>query len=225
LIQQFFRVSYDNIHVQSPGNMLTDHDPWLLQFYFRAMNPIRKHFLEAQELLIQILDDAAFIESVEKAGSMMVTSLAGKGKIISCGNGGSMCDAMHFAEELTGRYRDDRPPISALSISDASHISCVGNDYGYDQVFARMLRAVGREGDVLLAISTSGNSQNVLQAAIAAREMNIKVVGLTGKDGGKLSALCDTEIRVPWNGYADRIQEIHIKVIHVLIDYIERAHR
>ena len=188
------------------------------------MNPVRNHFLEAHGLLTTLLDDTSFISQIEEAGALMVDSLARKGKIISCGNGGSMCDAMHFAEELTGRYRDDRKPISAISISDPSHISCVGNDYGYNEVFARMIGAIGREEDTLLAISTSGNSANVLQAARTAREMNMKVVGLTGKDGGQLSALCDIEVRVPWNGYADRIQEIHIKVIHALIDYIERAH-
>jgi D-sedoheptulose 7-phosphate isomerase len=151
----------------------------------------------------------------------MVQSLKNGGKIISCGNGGSMCDAMHFAEELTGRYRNDRPSIAALSISDPSHMSCVGNDYGYQYVFSRYLQGVGREGDVLLAISTSGNSANVLEAAKVAKEKGIIVVGLTGKDGGQLAPLCDVEVCVPWNGYADRVQEIHIKVIHSLIDYIE----
>ena len=133
-----------------------------------------------------------------------------------------MCDAMHFAEELTGRYRDNRPALGAISISDPSHMSCVGNDYGYDSVFSRFIEGMGREGDVLLAISTSGNSKNVLKAAESARAKGIKVVALTGKDGGKLAAVCDVEIRAPWSGYADRIQEIHIKVIHSLIDYIER---
>ncbi len=180
--------------------------------------------MEAHGLLTNLLADNSFIERIEIAGSLMVEALSQKGKIISCGNGGSMCDAMHFAEELTGRYRDDRKPISAISISDPSHISCVGNDYGYNEVFSRMIGAIGREEDVLLAISTSGNSMNVLNAARTARQMNMKVVGLTGKDGGQLAALCDIEVRVPWHGYADRIQEIHIKVIHALIDYIERAY-
>ena len=143
-------------------------------------------------------------------------------KIISCGNGGSMCDAMHFAEELSGRFRNDRKALPAVSISDPSHISCVGNDYGFDQVFSRFVQGVGRKGDVLLAISTSGNSANVLQAAKAAKALGIRVVGLTGKDGGALAPLCDVEVRVPWMGYADRIQEVHIKVIHALIDHIER---
>ncbi|HLW39913.1 MAG TPA: D-sedoheptulose 7-phosphate isomerase, partial [Brumimicrobium sp.] len=152
----------------------------------------------------------------------LVSSFRADGKVISCGNGGSMCDAMHFAEELTGRYRDDRPAIGAVSISDPSHISCVGNDYGYDSIFSRYIEGMGRKGDVLLAISTSGNSSNVIKAIEVAKEKGIKVIGLTGKDGGKMADLCDVEIRAPFSNYADRAQEIHIKVIHSLIDYVER---
>lgn len=134
-----------------------------------------------------------------------------------------MCDAMHFAEELTGKFRDDRPPIAAMSISDPSHLTCVGNDHGFEQVFARFVQAHGRPGDVLLAISTSGNSPNILRAAEAAKSQGMQVVGLTGKDGGKLAGLCTVEVRVPHQGYADRIQEMHIKVIHALIDHIEQG--
>lgn len=184
---------------------------------------IAQHFEEAHNLLSEVLNSPAFLQSVEAAGNAMVSSLKNGGKIMSCGNGGSMCDAMHFAEELSGRYRDNRPAYAALSISDPSHISCVGNDYGYDHVFSRYLEGLGNHGDVLLAISTSGNSGNVLKAAEVAKAKGITVVGLTGKDGGKLAPLCDVEVRVPWNGYADRIQEIHIKVIHSLIDHIEEG--
>jgi D-sedoheptulose 7-phosphate isomerase len=151
----------------------------------------------------------------------MVTSIRNGGKIISCGNGGSMCDAMHFAEELTGRYRENRKAIPAISISDPSHISCVANDFGYDFVFSRYLEAVGQKGDVLLAISTSGNSKNVIEAIKTAKEKGMKVIGLTGKSGGAMAELCDVEIRAPYSEYADRAQEIHIKVIHSLIDFIE----
>lgn len=133
-----------------------------------------------------------------------------------------MCDAMHFAEELSGRYRADRPALAAISISDPSHISCVGNDYGYAYVFSRMVEAIGQAGDVLFVISTSGNSENVIHAVNAARSKNMKVIGLTGKDGGRLAGICDVEIRAPYSPYADRAQELHIKVIHSLIDYIER---
>jgi D-sedoheptulose 7-phosphate isomerase len=133
-----------------------------------------------------------------------------------------MCDAMHFAEELSGRYRNDRRALPAISISDPSHISCVGNDYGYDYIFSRYIEALGNEGDVLLAISTSGNSKNILEAIAAAKQKGMKVIGLTGKDGGKMASLCDVEIRAPRSTYADRAQEIHIKCIHSFIDYCER---
>ena len=133
-----------------------------------------------------------------------------------------MCDAMHFAEELTGRYRDDRRAIPAVSISDPSHITCVGNDYGFDAIFSRYIEGVGNQNDVLLAISTSGNSKNILNAINAAKAKNIKVIGLTGKTGGVMASVCDVEIRAPHSDYADRAQEIHIKVIHSLIDFLEK---
>ena len=151
----------------------------------------------------------------------MVNAMRSGGKVISCGNGGSMCDAMHFAEELTGRYRADRLALPAIAISDPSHLTCVGNDHGYEFVFSRFVEAMGQPGDVLLAISTSGNSPNIVRAAQAAKDGGMMVVGLTGKDGGALAPLCDAEVRVPWDGYADRIQEVHIKCIHALIDHIE----
>jgi D-sedoheptulose 7-phosphate isomerase len=186
------------------------------------MNSIKQHFEEAHNILSQFLSNENNFEAIEEAGQLMVDSVKAEGKILSCGNGGSMCDAMHFAEELTGKYRNDRPAIAAISISDASHIACVGNDFGYDFVFSRYLEAVGRKGDVLLAISSSGNSVNVIKAMEVAKKKGIKIVGLTGKDGGKMASLCDVEIRAPHSQYADRAQEIHIKVIHSLIDFIER---
>jgi len=152
----------------------------------------------------------------------MGNAIKSGGKIISCGNGGSHCDAMHFAEELTGKYRDARKALPAICISDASHISCVGNDYGYEFIFSRYLEALGNKGDVLLGISTSGNSGNVLNALQVARDKGMKTVVLTGNKGGKIGPLADVEIRVPHLGYADRIQEIHIKVIHILILLIEK---
>ncbi len=134
-----------------------------------------------------------------------------------------MCDAMHFAEELSGRFRNDRPALPAQSISDPSHISCVANDYGYDFVFSRAVEAFGRPGDVLLAISTSGNSRNICLAAHKAKEKGMQVIALTGKNGGELAAIADVEIRAPFSEYADRAQEIHIKVIHTLIFCVERS--
>lgn len=186
------------------------------------MNGIKQHFSEAHDVLGAFLADDKNFEALEAAGQLMVKALKNGKKIISCGNGGSMCDAMHFAEELSGRYRNDRKALAAISISDPSHMSCVGNDYGYAFVFSRYLEAVGQEGDVLLGISTSGNSENVLNAIKVAKEKGISVIGLTGKDGGKMSVECDVEIRAPHSKYADRAQEIHIKCIHSLIDYIER---
>ncbi|MEQ8325464.1 MAG: D-sedoheptulose 7-phosphate isomerase [Vicingaceae bacterium] len=183
---------------------------------------IRKNFIEALDVLQAFIGDPRNLDAVKEAGDLMIESLSNGGKIISCGNGGSMCDAMHFAEELTGRFRENRSPIAAISISDPSHISCVGNDYGFDQVFSRFVEGVGTDGDVLLAISTSGNSLNVVNACEVARSKGMKVVALTGKDGGKLKDNCDIEIRAPRSAYADRVQEIHIKVIHSLIHYIEQ---
>jgi D-sedoheptulose 7-phosphate isomerase len=189
----------------------------------KANQAIRTHLEEAAQLLERVLSDAAFLESVEAAGQVLVETLEKGGKAISCGNGGSMCDAMHFAEELSGRYREDRKALAALCCSDPSHLTCVGNDYGFDQVFARYVEAIGRPGDALLAISTSGNSANVVSAARKAQALGMRVIALTGKSGGELAGCCDVEVRVPWDGYADRVQEVHIKVIHALIDHVERA--
>lgn len=186
------------------------------------MKQIADQFLEALETLKTFNTEDNF-KKIAKAGELLVQSFKNEGKAISCGNGGSMCDAMHFAEELTGRYRNDRPSIGAVSISDPSHISCVANDYGYEYIFSRFVEGVGRKGDVLLAISTSGNSKNVINAIEVAKAKGMKVIGLTGKDGGKMAGLCDVEIRAPHANYADRAQEIHIKVIHSLIDYVERG--
>jgi D-sedoheptulose 7-phosphate isomerase len=185
-------------------------------------NPrILAHFEEALQTLKRFMEDGEQMDRIHQAATAMVNTIQQGGKIMSCGNGGSHCDAMHFAEELTGRYRNNRPGIAAIAISDVSHISCVGNDYGYDQVFSRFVEAVGKSGDVLLAISTSGNSANVIKAIESAKAMGITTIGLTGKDGGKMSALLDLEIRAPHTAFADRAQEIHIKIIHALIDSIE----
>ena len=186
------------------------------------MDKIKNHFTEALDVLSDFLAQDKNFENIAQAGFLMTEALMNGHKIISCGNGGSMCDAMHFAEELSGRYRNDRKALAAISISDPSHLSCVGNDHGYTYVFSRYLEALGNKGDVLLAISTSGNSENVLNAIKVAKVKGISIVGLTGKDGGKMADLCDVEIRAPHSQYADRAQEIHIKVIHSLIDYIER---
>jgi D-sedoheptulose 7-phosphate isomerase len=182
---------------------------------------IEKNFKEAQTLLNQFISDPQNMEHIELAGKALVAAFKKGNKVISCGNGGSMCDAMHFAEELSGRFREDRKALPAIAISDPSHISCVGNDYGFDKVFSRYIEALGNKGDVLLAISTSGNSVNVINAINAARKKGITIIGLTGKNGGKMARLCTIEIRSPHSAFADRAQEIHIKIIHSLIHYVE----
>lgn len=182
---------------------------------------IEQDFKEAQTVLNDFVLKTKNIELVQQAGDLMVAAIKQGNKILSCGNGGSMCDAMHFAEELSGRFRKDRIPLPALSLSDAAHITCVANDFGLEYIFSRYVDALANPGDTLLAISTSGNSVNILNAAESARKKGVSVIGLTGRDGGQLAALCDIEIRVAHQGYSDRIQEIHIKIIHSLVHYIE----
>lgn len=183
---------------------------------------IAQELNEASTVLNQFISNQKNLQQIEVAAKAIAASLQAGGKIISCGNGGSHCDAMHFAEELTGKYREPRKAIPAICISDPSHISCVSNDYGYEFVFSRYLEALGNKGDVLLGISTSGNSANIIRAAETAKEKGMKVIILSGKDGGKLAPLADIELRVPHFGYADRIQEVHIKIIHILMLLIEK---
>ncbi len=197
----------------------------ILTFTNRIMTSkeaIQKHFDEAAEVL-NTFNNVANIEAIHAALLVMVQALKNGKKLISCGNGGSMSDAMHFAEELSGRFRNDRKALPALSISDPTHISCVANDYGYEYIFSRYVEAMGCEGDVLLGISTSGNSKNVIKAVEAAKNKGMKTVVLTGKTGGSIASIADIEIRAPHSRFADRAQEIHIKVIHALIDGIENA--
>ena len=187
----------------------------------KPMKEIKKHFTEAKEILENFIRKEENFYLIEKAAKIMVQALQKGNKIISCGNGGSMSDAMHFAEELTGKFRNDRPSIAAIAISDPSYLTCVGNDYGFDHVFSRFIEGMGNPGDVLLVISTSGNSKNTLFATEKARQKNMPVIALTGKSGGKLAENCTVEIRAPYSEYSDRAQEIHIKIIHAMIDYIE----
>jgi len=183
---------------------------------------ISAELTQAAEVLQSFLKDEKNLATIEAAAKAIASSIKQGGKVISCGNGGSHCDAMHFAEELTGRYRDNRKALPAICVSDPSHLSCVSNDYGYEFVFSRYLEALGNKGDVLLGISTSGNSANIIRAAETAKAKGMIVVILSGKDGGKLAPLADIELRVHHFGYADRIQEVHIKIIHILILLIEK---
>jgi D-sedoheptulose 7-phosphate isomerase len=187
---------------------------------FRSL--ITAELSQAAQVLQSFMSDEKNINNIEAAAKLIAQSVQSGGKVISCGNGGSHCDAMHFAEELTGKYRDHRKAIPAIAISDPSHISCVSNDYGYEFVFSRYLEALGNKGDVLVGLSTSGNSANIIRAAQTAKEKGMKVIILSGKDGGKLAPLADIELRVVHLGYADRIQEVHIKIIHILMLLIEK---
>ncbi|WP_283150691.1 D-sedoheptulose 7-phosphate isomerase [Silvimonas soli] len=186
-----------------------------------SVSRVAQHFNEAAEVLAKVCADEALLASIDAAGDLLVQTFKAGGKAISCGNGGSHCDAMHFAEELSGRYRGDRPALPAMAVSDPSHITCVANDYGFNEIFARYVAAFGQKGDLLVGITTSGNSANIIRAVDEAKSRGMKVLLLMGKDGGKLKGVADVEIIVPHFGYADRIQEIHIKVIHTLIDLVE----
>lgn len=183
---------------------------------------VRDQMNEAADVLSRFSQDETQLEAVGQAAELLAARFKAGGKVLACGNGGSHCDAMHFAEELTGRFRENRRGLPAIAISDPSHLSCVANDFGYEYVFSRYVEAVGRQGDVLFGISTSGNSATIIKAVETARAQNMNVILLTGKDGGKLAGLADVEIRVPHFGYADRIQEIHIKVIHSIILIVEK---
>jgi D-sedoheptulose 7-phosphate isomerase len=185
-------------------------------------DPVRAALEEAQVALQQLLASNESIHNIHEAARRLIASFEQGGKVISCGNGGSMSDAMHFAEELTGRYRDDRKALPAMAISDPGHISCVSNDFGYEAIFSRYIEAHGRSGDTLVAISTSGNSKNVLNACQTARALGMNIISLTGKALSAVGQIADVDICTPGGRYADRVQELHIKVIHILIEMVER---
>jgi D-sedoheptulose 7-phosphate isomerase len=187
------------------------------------MDIVRSSLEEAQSALEALLANKPSLQAISNAGALLVETFKNGGRVFSCGNGGSMCDAMHFAEELSGRYRLDRPGLPAQSISDPGHLSCVGNDYGYEYVFSRYLESHAKKGDCLLAISTSGKSKNVLTAINTAKKLGVKVIGLMGKPDSPLAQVADIKISTPGGQYADRVQELHIKVIHILIESVERA--
>ncbi len=183
---------------------------------------IKASLEEAQNSLASLLSNSAQLQNIENAATTLIQTLNDKGTVFSCGNGGSMCDAMHFAEELTGRYRKNRKGHAAVSISDPSHISCVANDFGYEYIFSRYLESHGASGDALIAISTSGTSKNVVEAAKVAKKLGIKSIILTGRNNPELEALADIYICTPAGDFADRVQELHIKILHIFIELIER---
>lgn len=193
-------------------------------FTFEGMKAlIFENLTEAQQVLEEFVSRPENIEAIEQAAIVLKAAVQNGSKIISCGNGGSMTDAMHFAEELSGVFREKRPALPAISISDPSHITCAANDYSFDEIFSRYVEGLGQPGDVLLAISTSGNSMNIIKAAETARGKGMKIVGLTGKTGGLLAGMVDQEIRVRGRKHSDRIQEMHIKILHILVLLIEQG--
>ncbi|MCF8067370.1 MAG: SIS domain-containing protein [Desulfobacterales bacterium] len=187
---------------------------------------MKKHILssltEASGALEQLMDNNKTITAIGKAAKALITCFENNGQVFSCGNGGSMCDAMHFAEELSGKFRKERKGLPATAISDPGHISCVSNDYGYEVIFSRYMESHGKPGDCLLAISTSGSSMNIMKAVEAAKKKEMTVISLTGRIQSAIGVFADVDICTPGGHYADRVQELHIKVIHILIELIER---
>ena len=182
---------------------------------------IRNSYLTAFETIKAFVENEENIEKTEKIAQELASAYKNGKKSLIAGNGGSNCDAMHFAEEFTGRFRKDRRALPSISISDSSHITCVGNDYGFDFVFAKGVEAFGQEGDFFFGISTSGNSKNIIEAVKSAKERNLKTVALLGKDGGKLKGVCDYEFIIPGET-SDRIQEVHMMILHIIIECVER---
>ncbi|MGE0631244.1 MAG: D-sedoheptulose 7-phosphate isomerase [Pseudobdellovibrionaceae bacterium] len=176
---------------------------------------------DAQSTLTKFLSDPSQIEKCAKFSEMLLETYKNGGTAFACGNGGSHCDAMHFAEELTGKYRKDRRPLGALALGDSSHVTCVSNDYGFQHIFSRQIEGLGRAKDLLIGLSTSGDSENVIQAFLKAKSKNIKTVALLGRNGGKLKDIAELSIIVPAQT-SDRIQEVHIKLIHTVIETVER---
>ena len=185
------------------------------------IDSIRKALLDAQDILNQFLHDHNNLTTISDMATDIKEIFDNGGKVYACGNGGSMCDAIHFAEECTGKFRNNRIPLPAIAFSDPGNLTCIANDFGFDEVFSRQVQAFGQSEDMLIVISTSGNSTNIIRAAETAKSKNMQIIGLLGKDGGKVKQYCDRAIIAPGNT-ADRIQEIHIKVIHILIEHIER---
>ena len=179
---------------------------------------------EAERVLCEYRADAVCAKAIDSILDRLERCFQEGGKILLAGNGGSMADALHFAEEWTGRFRRDRRPFPALALGEAAHLTCVGNDFGFEHVFSRLVQAFGKPEDVLILLSTSGNSANLLRAAEAARACGVDVVGLLGRGGGPLKELCDLVLVVPGDG-SDRIQELHMLTLHAMIESLEKRLR
>ncbi len=177
-------------------------------------------FHDARAALDAFIADDANLARLETVAGVIADAFNSSGKVLACGNGGSACDAMHFCEELTGRFRHDRKPLPAIACIDPGHITCTANDYGFEHVFSRWVEALARPGDVLIVLSTSGNSENVVRAAGAARELGVTTLALLGRDGGRLAGACDHQWIVPGDT-PDRIQELHMLILHALVERVE----
>lgn len=186
---------------------------------------IHRELQAAREMLDRLLASPTTLAAIEAAAVLLAQALAGGAKVVVCGNGGSMCDAMHFAAELTAKFRLPRRPLPALAACDPAFLSAVANDFGFETVFARYVEALGVPGDVLVAISTSGNSANVIHAIAAGRNRGMKIIALTGKDGGAIAGHADVEVRAPDSPFPERVQELHIKILHLLTSLIEQCLR
>jgi D-sedoheptulose 7-phosphate isomerase len=177
---------------------------------------------ESRRALDALASDASALDAFDAVARLLVETFSRGGKVLVCGNGGSACDAAHFAEELTGRFRHDRPPLAAVACTDAGHITCTANDYGFEQVFARWIAALARPGDVVILLSTSGNSPNLLRARDAAASAGARTVALLGRGGGELRGRCDHQIVAPGDT-SDRVQELHMLILHALVQRVEAA--
>lgn len=187
-----------------------------------TINLIKDELVSAREVLNGIINNNVLLSKIDLASELIADAFLKKNMLFTCGNGGSMCDAVHFAEELSGRYRKNRAPLPAQAISDIGHLSCVANDFGYEFVFSRYIESMATKGDILFALSSSGNSPNIIKAAETASEKKMKIISLTGNDGGGIAPLSDININIEYRGFADRIQEMHIKIVHILVYLIEK---
>ncbi|RAP29460.1 D-sedoheptulose 7-phosphate isomerase [Candidatus Marinamargulisbacteria bacterium SCGC AG-343-D04] len=185
------------------------------------MDTIKQSLLDARACVDSVLNDESMLSTIDRCSALVAHAFLDNKKVIICGNGGSACDAMHFSEEFTGRFKKDRKALPVISLTDPSFLTCVANDYGYDHVFQRGVEAYGQSDDVFIGISTSGNSKNVLNAFIAAKELGLKTVSFLGKDGGVIKGFADYEFSVS-SPDTERIQEVHMLLLHIMIEQVER---
>lgn len=185
-----------------------------------AENRATQALAGARDALQSFLTDPSQAGKIARVAAVVASAIRSGGKVLACGNGGSLCDAMHFCEELTGRFRDDRRALPAIACIDPGHMSCTANDYGYEHVFSRWVEALGRRGDALIVLSTSGNSRNIVRAVEAGAALGMTRISLLGGSGGVLCGLCDHQFIVPGKT-SDRIQEIHMLILHTLVECIE----